>query len=147
MSAPIAPIDSSVFWLNRSFDSGTKAKSRRFLQSRNYLSFLSVIGTRVCQKVHHEETEDRGESLATIHGPRQIAPGEELANLLESRRKRGSLVRARSQIARTREDFDRFSVMSENRESGWWMMQSDSNCSPCQPVNRLTLERRLTKRC
>src|ERR1700733_15608747 len=71
MSAPIAPIHSSVFWLNRSFDSGTKAKSRRFLQSRNYLSFLSVIGTRVCQKVHHEETEDRGESLATIHGPRQ----------------------------------------------------------------------------
>ena len=120
MSAPIAPIHSSVFWLNRSFDSGTKAKSRRFLQSRNYLSFQSVIGTRVCQKVHHEETEDRGESLATIHGPRQIAPGEELANLLESRRKRGSLVRARSQIARTREDFERFSVMSENRESGWW---------------------------
>ena len=26
-----------------------------------------------------EETEDRGESLAIIHGARQIAPGEELA--------------------------------------------------------------------
>jgi hypothetical protein len=48
-------------------------------------------------------------------------------------------VPARSQIARTRADFERFSEMSENRETGWWMMQSDARCSPrlsiCQPAD------------
>jgi hypothetical protein len=38
-------------------------------------------------------------------------------------------VRARSRIARTRADFERFSEMSENRETGWWMMQSGANPS------------------
>jgi hypothetical protein len=56
----------------------------------------------------------------------------------------------RSQIARTRADFERFSEMSENRETGWWMMQSNARRSPflstCQPVDTHTAvdTRRLT---
>jgi hypothetical protein len=38
-------------------------------------------------------------------------------------------VHASSQIARTRSDFERFSEMSENFETGRWMMQSGANQS------------------
>jgi hypothetical protein len=53
-------------------------------------------------------------------------------------------VRARSQIAGTRTAFDRFFDVSSNLKTKVWMTQSDANCYPRQPVNRLTLERRLT---
>jgi len=52
-------------------------------------------------------------------------------------------VHASSQIARTRADFERFSEMSENLETGVWMTQSDANRSPavdsapCQPVDTM----------
>ncbi len=36
-------------------------------------------------------------------------------------------VHASSQIARTRADFERFSEMSENLETGWWS-EVNSNC-------------------
>lgn len=39
-------------------------------------------------------------------------------------------VHLQSQIARTRAVCERFSAMAEDRETGWWMTQSDANCSP-----------------
>src|ERR1700682_1670668 len=47
-------------------------------------------------------------------------------------------VRMRRQIARTRADFPQFSEIPDNRETGWWIRQSNANCSP-STVNRLTL--------
>ena len=35
-----------------------------------------------------------------------------------------------SRIARRRADFDRFSEMAGNWRTGWWMVQSTTNCSP-----------------
>jgi hypothetical protein len=41
-----------------------------------------------------------------------------------------SVLPVRSKIARTRADFERFSDVSEYRETGWWRTQSAADCSP-----------------
>jgi len=51
-------------------------------------------------------------------------------------------VRMRGQIARTRADFAQFSEIPDNRETGWWMVQSTANRS----LRWLTPMRRLTMR-
>ena len=58
-------------------------------------------------------------------------------------------VRARSQIARIRALFERFSEISENWRTEWWRMQSRANRSPStvKAVDTLTAvdARRLTR--
>ena len=45
-------------------------------------------------------------------------------------------VRAQSQIARTRALFERFSEMSENRETGWWSRTGFELSTPTSPFHR-----------
>src|SRR5271154_4282676 len=47
--------------------------------------------------------------------------------------------------ARARARFSNFPQRTPKSWTGWRMTQSDANCSRRQPVNRLTLERRLTR--
>ena len=72
-------------------------------------------------------TFNEGDVRANFHGPskrigfsafRHLAPAAAALRI-------GS----RSQIARKRADFDRFSEKSENRWTGWWIAESDSNYS------------------
>ena len=74
-----------------------------------------------------------GESTAMIHGSSKIAPWIGFARFCRfAPSKALSRVRARSRIARTRADFDRFSDISKNLQTEMWMKQSDANCSPRQ---------------
>jgi hypothetical protein len=62
-----------------------------------------------------------GELTAMFHGPSQIAPGLGFAEFCGFGRRGcspGPCVIAN--CAHRRADFERFSAMSENRETGWW---------------------------
>ena len=58
-----------------------------------------------------------------IRGPGQISPREKFVRFSELQKKSSLWVRARSQIARTRALFDRFSAMSADPETEMWSEQ------------------------